>query len=65
MTKKKALSLLDKKYTPAIPHNEGGRRQVREGGLITGWTNNHKRGAPIQITQTNNKMKGEGKAQKN
>ena len=61
MTKKKALSLLEKKYTPAIPHNAGGRLQVREGGLITGWMNNRKRGAPLKITPINKKIKGEGK----
>ena len=62
MTKKKAPSLLEKKDTPAIPQNAWGRRQSREGGLITGFINNHKRGAPLKITPTNKKMKGEGKA---
>ena len=58
MTKKKSPRLLEKKDTPAIPHNAGGRRQAREVGLITGWMNNHKRGEPLKITPTNNKMKG-------
>ena len=62
MTKKKAPSLFDKKDTPAIPYNAGGRHQAREGGLVTGWMNNHKRWAPLKITPTNNKMKGKGKA---
>ena len=61
MTKKKSPRLLEKKDTPAIPHNAGGRRQSREGGLITGWMNNCKRGAPLKITPTNKKMKGNGK----
>ena len=56
MTKKKAPSLLDNKYTPAIPHNAGGRI------LIMGWMNNRKRGAPPKITPTNNKMKSKGRA---
>ena len=60
--KKKATSLLEKKDTPAIPYNVGGRLQAREGGLITGWMNNRKRGAPLKITPINNKMKGEGEA---
>ena len=62
MTKKKAPSLLEKKNTPEIPHNSGGRRQAWEGGLIMGWMNNCKRGSPLKITPTNNKMKGSGKA---
>ena len=60
-TEKKDTSLLDKKYTPAIPHNSVGRRQAREGGLITGWMNNRKRGAPLKITPTNKKMNGKGR----
>ena len=59
MTKNKVLILLEKKDTPVIPHNAGGRRQAREGGLITGWMNNFKRGAPLKTTPTNKKMKGE------
>ena len=61
ITKEKAPSLIDKKDTPATPHNSGGRSQAREGGLITGWMNNCKRGAPLKITPTNKKMKGNGK----
>ena len=55
------MILLRKKDTPEIPHNAGGRRQAREGGLITGWMNNCKRRAPIKITPTNKKTKGKGK----
>ena len=62
MKKNKAPSLLEKKDTPAIPHNAGDRRQAREGGLIMGWMNNRKRGAPLKITPTNNRMKEESKA---
>ena len=62
MTKKKALSLLEKKYNPEIPHNAGGGRQAREVVLITGWINNRKRGVPLKITPTNNKIKEKGEA---
>ena len=62
MTKRKVPSLLENKDTPEIPQYAGGRCQAREGDLITGWMNNFKRGAPLKITPTNNKMKGEGKA---
>ena len=62
MTEKKGLSLLKNKYTPATPHNEGGGRQARQDGLITGWMNNRKRGSPLKITSTNKKTKGNGKA---
>ena len=62
MTKKKDLSLLEKNYTPAIPHNSGGRRQARESGIITGCINNCNRRAHLKITPTNKKFKGKGKA---
>ena len=62
MKKKKAPSLLENKETPEIPYNAGGRHQSREGGLITGWMNNHKREAPLKITLTNKKIMGNGKA---
>ena len=62
MKKKKASSLLYKKDTPEIPHNAGGRIQAMDGGLITGWMNNSKRGAPLKITPTNKKMKEKGKS---
>ena len=62
MTREKSRSLINKKDTPAIPHIAGVRQQSREGGLIMGWMNNFKRGAPLKITPTNNKMKGKGKA---
>ena len=62
VTIKKAPSLLEKKDTPAIPQNAWGRRQSREGGLITGFINNHKRGAPLKITPTNKKMRGGGES---
>ena len=62
MTKKKAAISIDKKDTPSIPHNTGGRRQERQGGLITGWMNYCKRGSPLKITPTNKKIKVKGKA---
>ena len=61
LKKKKSPRLLENKDTPAIPHNSGVRRQSREGGLITGWTNNRKRGATLKTISTNKKMKGKGK----
>ena len=60
--KKKSPIFLEKQDSPTIPHNVGGRCKAREGGLITGWTNNSKRGEPLKITPTNKKMKAEGKA---
>ena len=58
--KKKVPILFDKKDTPTIPHNTGGRSQARKGGLITGLMNKHKRGAHLKTTPTNNKIKGKG-----
>ena len=62
ITKNKAPSLLEKKDTPAIPPNSGGRRQAREGGFIMVWMNNRKRGTPLKTTLTNKNMKGKGKS---
>ena len=62
MTKKKAPRLLEKKDTPEIPHNTGGRCQESEGGLITGWMNNQKRGAPLKIAPINKKINKKEKA---
>ena len=60
MKKKKTPSELLMLTPPVIPCNAMGRTNMREGGLITGWTKNRKRGAPLKVkapTSNTNKNK--------
>ena len=54
MTKKKQPANLEKLPT-TIPCNAKGRKDSGDKGLITGFMQNHKRGAPLKITPTTNK----------
>ena len=54
MTKKKQPANLEKLPT-TIPRNAKGRKDSGDKGLITGFMQNHKRGAPLKITPTTNK----------
>ena len=48
MTKKKTPRKLLMVAPPVIPRNSMRQTNAREGGIITGWTKNHKRGAPLK-----------------
>ena len=63
MTKPKKPSQLETTTKKAIPRNAIERRHAREGGCITGWLKNRKRGAVLKIKPPpNKKLRGKGEA---